>query len=70
MSCEICGRGSCSRSFHSIDDQNDFDGVADKVKDRAKEYISHRLNRLDFEYIGNDVFIKLDDAVSVVDDYT
>ena len=25
MACEICGRSSCTRSFHSIEEQNDFD---------------------------------------------
>lgn len=25
MSCEICGRSSCTRSFHSIEAQEDFD---------------------------------------------
>ena len=25
MSCEICGRGSCTRSFHSIEAQEEFD---------------------------------------------
>ena len=23
--CEICGRGSCTRSFHSIEEQEEFD---------------------------------------------
>ena len=25
MSCEICGRGSCTRSFHSLEAQEEFD---------------------------------------------
>ena len=30
MSCEICKRSGCTRSFHSIDEQNRFDaGVPD-----------------------------------------
>jgi hypothetical protein len=28
MSCEICGRSSCTRSFHSLKAQEDFDTVA------------------------------------------
>jgi hypothetical protein len=25
MACEICGRGSCTRSFHSLEEQEEFD---------------------------------------------
>lgn len=25
MSCEICGRGACTRSFHSFEDQEEYD---------------------------------------------
>lgn len=28
--CEICGRGSCTRSFHSLSDQEDFDAKTGK----------------------------------------
>lgn len=28
--CEICGRGSCTRSFHSLSDQEDFDSKTGK----------------------------------------
>jgi len=69
MSCEICGRGSCIKSFHSTEEQENFDNIADDIKDRAKDYINHRLNRLDYEYIDGETFIKLDDATGVVDDY-
>lgn len=70
MSCEICGRGACVSSFHSIEEQQSFDDVADKVKDRAKEYITHRLNRLDVEWIDDECYIKVDEAIAVVDDYS
>jgi hypothetical protein len=69
MSCEVCGRGACVPSFHSIDEQQSFDEVADLVKDRAKECISHRINRLDTEWVDNECYVKLEDALGVVDDY-
>lgn len=25
MSCEICGRGACTQSFHSFEEQEEFD---------------------------------------------
>lgn len=69
MTCEICGRGACSRVFHSIEEQQSFDDVADNIKDRAKEIIAYRINRLDFEWIGDETYVNLDDVLSVVDDY-
>ncbi len=30
MACEICGRSSCTRSFHSWQDQEDFDNKTGK----------------------------------------
>lgn len=69
MTCEICGRGACSRVFHSIEEQQSFDDVADNIKDRAKEIIAYRINRLDFEWIGDKTYVNLDDVLSVVDDY-
>lgn len=69
MSCQICGRNSCVPSFHSIDEQQSFDDIADPIKKRAREYISHRLDRLDCEYIDDEIYIKLQDAQSVVEDY-
>ncbi len=27
MSCEICRRGACTRSFHSIEEQEEFDAI-------------------------------------------
>lgn len=69
MGCEICGRGSCTKSFHSLEEQNNFDNIADEIKDRVKEYINYRLNRLSYEEIEGEVYIKLSDAIDTVDDY-
>lgn len=68
MSCEICGKGSCTSSFHSIEDQESFDNVADKVKDRLKEQISSKLNRLNYAYIDGTVWIKLDEADAAIEE--
>ena len=38
MACEICGRNSCTASFHSIEEQQNFDEVADKIKALLTEY--------------------------------
>jgi transcription elongation factor Elf1 len=40
MSCDICGRGSCTESFHSLEEQERYEKVIDafeKARDlRAK----------------------------------
>jgi len=37
MSCLICGRSSCVPSFHSLEEQEAFDNVAEKIKSRILE---------------------------------
>jgi len=38
MACEICKRGACTRSFHSLQDQDDFDNKTGKYsEDEEKE---------------------------------
>lgn len=42
MSCEICGRGACVRSFHSIEAQERFEAkqaMSDDVDDLREEII-------------------------------
>ena len=73
MSCEICGRGNCVASFHSIEEQQSFDEIADNVKDRSKSRIYDAVNRLtDGEWItdedGNEKYVVvLDDVLKVID---
>ena len=69
MSCEICGRNSCAKSFHSIEEQNSFDDQADSIKERAKKYISHRVNLLDGHYHGDNYYVKLIDIIEVIENY-
>lgn len=69
MSCEICGRNNCVKSFHSLEEQEKFDNIADRIKERFKQYISNRLNRLDGMEIDRKFYIKLDDALEEIDDY-
>jgi hypothetical protein len=38
MSCEICGRGACTRSFHSLEAQEAFDNPPNVTKE-AEEYM-------------------------------
>lgn len=43
MSCEICGRSSCIRSFHSLEQQERFDkkqSMSDNIDDLREEILS------------------------------
>jgi hypothetical protein len=69
MSCEICGRSSCTKSFHSLESQKEFDDTTDSVKDRMRTIILGRLERCAYINYEEDVYIKLDDAIKIVEDY-
>jgi hypothetical protein len=69
MSCEICGRGNCTRSFHSLESQKEFDNVADSIKERMRNIICKRLEKLNGEYIEDVYYIKLSDAIDIVENY-
>lgn len=71
MGCEICGRSSCTKSFHSLEEQDNFDNVADEIKERAKRIISNKVNSLTGNYDENDVYwVRLDEVISVIEDYS
>ena len=66
MSCEICGRGSCSKSFHSLDEQQEFDSAVDPVKERIEAQITAQVNRLVCEEIDGDYYVKISDVEDIV----
>lgn len=67
MACELCGRGNCTRSFHSVEDQNNFDEQADEVKDRLRRIFSNLLYRAEYIDHEDEVWIKLSDAINIVE---
>ncbi len=69
MACEICGRGNCTKSFHSLSDQSNYDDVADSIKERVSNRIHRNIDRLKFEYIDDVAYVKLDDALEATRDY-
>lgn len=71
MGCEICGRNSCTKSFHPIDEQESFDRFADSVKERMKAVLKRQIERL--TYYGNDEnrdLIDLSEVIDVIDSYS
>jgi transcription elongation factor Elf1 len=62
MSCEICGRTSCTRSFHSFEEQDTYDEVAD----RAKEWMRHKIISRIEQMNGDGELIKRSDAINII----
>ena len=77
MGCEICGRGACTRSFHSLEEQEEFDRVnqTDKIKDRMRDALVYKVNRLKTisnygDNDDNEDYVKLSDVISIIEDYS
>ena len=74
MGCGICGRGSCIASFHSVEDQQEFDDIADRVKERSKSRIYDAVNNLsDGVWIIDDqgverYLVELDSILKIIDE--
>ena len=71
MACEICGRNSCTRSFHSLDEQSGFDDVADNIKERMRATLKRQIERLtDYGNDENRNLIDLSEVIDVIDSYS
>jgi F0F1-type ATP synthase gamma subunit len=69
MGCEICGRNNCCKSFHSLEDQKSFDDVAEIVKDRCREIIRRKVERVNSFYDNHDnVVVILDEVIQAIND--
>ena len=70
MSCEICGRNSCTRSFHSLEMQEGFDRIINNpIYGRSMSY-SDAKHKFEFDiehYIFNEY--EIDDFDSWIVDY-
>ena len=70
MSCEICGRGNCTRSFHSLEEQNDYDDVADTIKERMRNHLLYKVSRIkDVQNIDGKDYIQLDEVNDIINYY-
>ena len=47
---------------------NEFDEVADKVKDRIKAELKHNVNRLNYEEINGKIYVELEEVENLIDD--
>lgn len=67
MACEICGRSSCTRSFHSLEEQESFDNIKDKVNERLLNEVKSEVSKLDGHYHGNNYYVRYDDILNILD---
>lgn len=69
MACEICGRSSCTRSFHSLEAQEEFDKVnkTDEIKEKLRRIIKRQVDRLKGDYINDDYYVKLSEVINVIE---
>ena len=71
MACEICGRNSCTRSFHSLEEQSAFDEIVDSAKNRMKDVLKRQIERL--KDYGNDdprILVDIREVIDVIDSYS
>lgn len=70
MGCEICGRNTCTRSFHSLEEQGEFDNVADEVKERMRSILIGQIERLqDKGKDEEEVLVSLSEVIDVINSY-
>lgn len=67
MACEICGRNMCTRSFHSLEEQEHFDEVADEVKERAHRNAVAAVDRLEYIEVDGVIYVAFDDVINALD---
>ncbi len=69
MGCEICGRNSCTKVFHSLEEQDEFDRInkTDELKERLRSIIKNKVDRLKGDYIDEEYYVKLSDVINVIE---
>lgn len=70
MACEICGRNSCTRSFHSFEEQSEFDDVAATAKEHMRDVLKSRIERLkDYGHDEDRYLVDLSEVLDIIDSY-
>jgi len=57
------------RSFHSLGEQEDFDNVGDSIKERMRNILCKRVEKINGEYIADDYYVKLADVIDIIEGY-
>lgn len=64
MSCEICGRYTCMKSFHSAEEQLTYEDIADPIKERTIKLCENELSSVEVHWVeinGQEVAVYLCD---------
>jgi len=67
MACEICGRNSCCRAFHSLKEQEEYDKIAEPVIERIKGGLAYDFRRLDRTDIDGEDYVKYSDVKDLIE---
>ena len=68
ISCPICGRNNCCKSFHSSEEQNAYDEILDSVLPSIINSLKRNVDRLQGHYHGDNYYIRLEDVIKEIDD--
>ena len=66
MSCEICGRRGCCRSFHSLEEQEAFDNIMVPFKDNMEKKLQDKIDRLSIEEFGGVEYVKYENVRDLI----
>lgn len=71
MPCSICGKNSCTLSFHSLEEQIKHEVDGEKYIERMKKVLNRQIQRLP-DVCENESFcgVNLDDVLSLIDSYS
>lgn len=68
MSCPICGRNNCCKSFHSIEEQKVYEEVVDSVLPNILRGLKNSIDKIEGHYHGENYYIRLEDVLGAIDD--
>jgi hypothetical protein len=67
MSCKICGRNNCTQSFHTCEEQTEFDISEEKTISRIKNQLIKQIQRLkDCVEQDNKQYINYEDVEKII----
>ena len=67
MNCQICGRNSCCKSFHSLEEQESFDNVSDNIKIKIYDDLIYHIDRCESIEQEDKLYISYDEMREVIE---
>jgi uncharacterized linocin/CFP29 family protein len=68
MSCRVCGRSSCTESFHSFEEQRELEDNEEKYAKPIVERIHRRISRIYAIEVDGEYYYKCDDIDNIIQD--